>query len=38
MIYVTAFNALTLLDGCQEEQSACKNLGDVVLVWLSAWS
>jgi len=26
------------LGGCQQEHPACKNLSDVVLVWLSLWS
>jgi len=33
-----AFGALTLLVGRQEEQMACKQLSDEVLVWLSVWS
>ena len=33
-----AFSALTLLVGRQEEQLACKQLSDEVLVWLSVWS
>jgi len=35
---VFAFSALTLLVGRQEGHSACKNLSDVVLAWLSVWS
>jgi len=30
--------ALTLLVGCQEEDTACKKLSDGLLVWLSVWS
>ena len=33
---VSAFSALTLLVGHQEEHPACKN--HEVLVWLSVWS
>jgi len=36
--FITAFSALTLLVGRQEEHSACKKLSGVVLAWLSAWS
>ena len=32
----SAFNALTLLVGCQEEHPARKNLSDEVLAWLSS--
>ena len=32
----SAFSALTLLVGCQEEHPACKNLSDEVLAWLSS--
>jgi len=32
----TAFNALTLLVGCQEGHLARKNLTDEVLAWLSS--
>jgi len=32
-----AFSAFTLLDGCQEEHLACKNLSDVVLAGLPVW-
>jgi len=35
---INAFSALTLLVGCQEEHTACKNLSDEVLTWLSVWS
>ena len=31
----TAFSALTLLDGRQEEHPACKKLSGEVLAWLS---
>jgi len=31
-----AFSGLTLLVGCQEEHSACKNLSHLVLAWLSS--
>jgi len=34
----TAFSALTLLVGRQEEHPACKKLSDEVLMWLSVWS
>ena len=34
----SAFSALTLLVGRQEEHPACKKLSDEVLVWLSVWS
>ena len=34
----TAFSALTLLTGRQEEHPACKKLSDEVSVWLSIWS
>jgi len=36
----SAFSALTLLVGHQEEHPACKKLSDAVgvLVWLSVWS
>jgi len=34
----SAFSALTLLVGHQEEHPACKKLSDGVLVWLSVWS
>ena len=34
----SAFSALTLLVGRQEERPACKKLSDEVLVWLSVWS
>jgi len=34
----TAFSALTLLVGWQEEHLACENLSDEVLAWLSVWS
>jgi len=34
----TAFSALTLLVGWQEEHPACKKQSGVVLVWLSVWS
>jgi len=33
-----AFNALTLLVGCQEEHAACKKMSDEVLAWVSVWS
>jgi len=33
-----AFNAFTLLVGCQDEHLAHKILSDEVLVWLSVWS
>jgi len=33
-----AFSALTLLAGHLEEQLACNELSDVVLVWLFVWS
>ena len=33
MCSVTAFSALTLLVGCQEEHPARKNLSDEVLAW-----
>ena len=36
--YNSAFSALTLLVGHQEEHLACKKLSDEVLVWLSVWS
>jgi len=35
---VSAFSALTLLVGQQDEHPACKKLSSGVLVWLSAWS
>jgi len=34
----TAFSALTLLVGRQEEHPACKKQSGGVLVWLSVWS
>jgi len=34
----SAFSALTLLGGRQEEHQACKKWSDEVLVWLSVWS
>jgi len=34
----SAFSALTVLVGCQEEHPACKNLSGEVLPWLSVWS
>jgi len=34
----SAFSALTLLVGRQEEHPAYKKLTDEVLVWLSVWS
>ena len=34
----SAFSALTLLVGWQEEQPACKKLSGGVLTWLSVWS
>jgi len=34
----SAFNALTLLVGHQEEHPARDKLSDEVLVWLSVWS
>jgi len=34
----SAFSALTLLAGRQEEHPACKKLTDEVLVWLSVCS
>jgi len=36
--YATAFSALTLLVGRQEEHPACKKLSGGVLAWLSVWS
>jgi len=33
-VFPSAFTALTLLVGCQEEHPACKKLSDGVLVWL----
>ena len=35
---VSAFSALTLLVGRQEEHPACKKLSGGVLAWLSVWS
>ena len=35
---ITAFSALTLLVGHQEEHPARKKLSDGVLAWLSVWS
>jgi len=35
---VVAFNALTLLVGCQEGHPACKKTSGWVLAWLSVWS
>jgi len=35
---LSAFSALTLLVGCQEEHPAHKKLSDGVLAWLSVWS
>jgi len=37
-LWSSAFSALTLLVGRQEEQLACKKLSDEVLVWLSVWN
>jgi len=37
-VTITAFSALTLLVGRQEEHPTCKKLSDGVLVWLSIWS
>jgi len=37
-VLFSAFTALTLLAGSQEEQPACKTLSDEVLVWLSVGS
>jgi len=34
----SAFSALTLLVGRQEEHLACKKLSGEVLAWLSVWS
>jgi len=34
----SAFSALSLLVGRQEEHPAYKNLSDEVLAWLSVWS
>ena len=34
----SAFSALTLLVGRQEEYPACKKLSGGVLVWFSVWS
>jgi len=34
----SAFSALTLLVGCQEEHLACKTLSDEMLVWFSVCS
>jgi len=34
----SAFSALTLLVGCQEEHLACKTLSDEMLAWLSVCS
>jgi len=38
LIDATAFSALTLLVGWQEEHPACKKLSGGVLAWLSVWS
>jgi len=35
---LSAFSALTLLVGQQEEHPACKKLSGRVLAWLSVWS
>jgi len=37
-VLFSAFSALTLLVGRQEEHPACKKLNDEVLWWLSVWS
>ena len=37
-VLFSAFTALTLLAGSQEEQPACKTMSDEVLVWLSVGS
>jgi len=34
----SAFSALTLLVGRQEEHPACKQLSGAVLAWLSVWT
>jgi len=34
----SAFSALTLLVGHQEEHPACKKLSDDMLLWSSVWS
>ena len=36
--FLSAFSALTLLDGQQEGHPACKKLSGGVLAWLSVWS
>jgi len=39
LFYVnSAFSALTLLVGRQEEHPACKKMSGEVLAWLSIWS
>jgi len=38
LVTVSAFSALTLLVGRQEELLACKTLSDEVLAWLLVWS
>ena len=38
IVYESAFSALTLLVGRQEEHPVCKKLSGEVLAWLSVWS
>jgi len=38
LLLQSAFSALTLLVGHQEEPLACKTVSDEALAWLSVWS